>query len=34
MPIKRLFKKPVKNWALALNQFEILCGDSGYDLTR
>ena len=22
----------LKNWPLALNQFEILCGDSGYDL--
>ena len=23
---------PIKNWPLALNQFEILCGDYQYDL--
>ena len=23
---------PIQNWALALNQFEILCGEFKYDL--
>jgi len=35
LALKNASKKwtmPIKNWPLALNQFEILCGDSGYDL--
>ena len=35
LALKNASKKwtmPIKNWPLALNQFEILCGDSKYDL--
>lgn len=35
LALKNASKKwtmPIKNWPLALNQFEILCGDSQYDL--
>ena len=35
LALKNAAKKwtmPIKNWPLALNQFEILCGDSQYDL--
>lgn len=34
LALKNASKKwtmPIKNWPLALNQFEILCGDFGYD---
>jgi putative transposase len=35
LALKNASKKwtmPIKNWPLALNQFEILCGDTRYDL--
>ena len=35
LALKNASKKwtmPIKNWPLALNQFEILCGDTQYDL--